>query len=117
MKKLLCLVVCAALALCLGVSCLAEDAAEIAAIKERGVLKVWLAVGPFRISPDRLEGVLKKAPKENAPKKKSKKQKKPADKPKPKPKPQMQTADAVELILSLLICADWWIFRCFGWMP
>lgn len=40
MKKLLCLVVCAALALCLGVSCLAEDAAEIAAIKERGVLKV-----------------------------------------------------------------------------
>ena len=69
---------------------------------ERGVLKVWLAVGPFRISPDRLEGVLKKAPKENAPKKKSKKQKKPADKPKPKPKPQMQTADAVELMLSLL---------------
>lgn len=69
---------------------------------ERGVLKVWMAVGPFRISLNRLQGVLKKAPTEDAPKKKPKKKKKPADKPKPKPKPQMQTAEAVELLLSLL---------------
>lgn len=68
---------------------------------ERGVLKLWLGIGPFRISLDKMKGILKRAQDGDAQKKPAKK-KAARDKPKRRPETQEQTAEIVELALSML---------------